>query len=213
MGSEPARLLVLAGPGNNGGDALYAAAHLANFGYALTALPVASRLHEAAAQAAQNAGVTFIAPADFEDLLVDEGQAGPVFDGIIDGILGTGTSDNPALRGTAREVVQRLLTTVGYQGSAQQPNLTTQSESIRPKVIAVDIPSGMHPDTGEADAVVLPADVTVTFGGVKQGTVLPSATPIVGALILADIGIDEELTRLSPAGQARITGVIDANWD
>ena len=40
-----------------------------------------------------------------------------------------------------------------------------------PRVVAVDIPSGLHPDTGAADDAVLPASVTVTFGAVKAGLV------------------------------------------
>ena len=209
-GSDPARFLVLVGPGNNGGDALYAAAHLANYGYAVTALPVANRMHEQGAQAAKNAGVTFIQPTDLESYFIDEGQPASRVDGIIDGILGTGTSDNPALRGTARAVVSALLEAAGLVGSVESPH---QSKVQAPKVIAVDIPSGMHPDTGTTDAVVLPADVTVTFGGVKQGTTMPSANALVGNLVLADIGIGDQLADLSPVGTANVAQVIDARWD
>lgn len=118
-----------------------------------------------------------------------------VFDVVVDGILGTGTSSNPALRGTARAVVEQII-------AGLDPACT--------RVVAVDIPSGWHPDTGESDGRVLPADLTVTFGGVKQGLAAPNANELAGALVLVDIGIGEEMTRVAPTGQARVQQVIDA---
>ncbi len=78
------------------------------------------------------------------------------YDLVLDGILGIGASADPALRGTARTVVEALLPAV---------------RAGRPRVIAVDLPSGLQPDDGTSDGTVLPASVTVTFGGVKAGLV------------------------------------------
>lgn len=178
------RILVLVGGGNNGGDALFAAAQLAQDGADVFALPLADRQHQEGAEAARFAGVRFVGPEDLATVL------DPPPDFVIDGVLGTGTSSNPALRGAAREVIGRLITDLN------RPPV---------RVIAVDIPSGLHPDTGQSDAVVLPADVTVTFGGVKQGLVAEGASALVGDLFLVEIGIGEQLAKEEPAHLIRGT--------
>ena len=177
-GSTRPRVLVLVGGGNNGGDALFAAAQLARDGAEVLAVPLMNRQHEAGAEAARSAGVHFVRPEEAPVL-----KSAPDF--VVDGILGTGTSSNPALRGTARRVIE---------------NLIADLDHAQTRVIAVDIPSGLHPDTGQSDTAVLPADVTVTFGGVKQGLVAEGATALVGDLVLVDIGIGEQMAEAEPVG-------------
>lgn len=203
------RALFLIGGGNNGGDALYAAAQLAKQGAHVLALPVSDRMHPEAAAEARSCGVRFISADELGtavrsgDSFVNGGAPNsdraawgfPAFDVVVDGILGTGTSSNPALRGTARAVVEQIIAGL---------------DPARTRIVAVDIPSGLHPDTGQSDGIVLPADVTVTFGGVKQGLAAPGANELVGALVLVDIGIGDEMTRAEPTGQARVQQVIDA---
>jgi NAD(P)H-hydrate repair Nnr-like enzyme with NAD(P)H-hydrate epimerase domain len=68
-----------------------------------------------------------------------------------------------------------------------------EREGRLPVTFAVDVPSGIHPDTGEvpeADAV-LPADVTVTFGACKVG-LLRAPAAVVGRIDLVDIGLGLE---------------------
>ncbi len=114
------------------------------------------------------------------------------YDVSIDGILGIGSSASSALRGTAREVVEALLPAV---------------RGGRPRVIAVDLPSGLHPDTGEADDVVLPAAVTVTFGAVKAGLVPRArARARAASVVLVDLGLGHGLADEVPAGEARSPG-------
>ena len=62
-----------------------------------------------------------------------------------------------------------------------------------PLTVAVDCPSGLNCDTGALDPLALPADLTVTFAGPKRGHfIFPGATAV-GELVVADIGITEEM--------------------
>jgi hydroxyethylthiazole kinase-like uncharacterized protein yjeF len=179
------RILVLAGSGDNGGEALYAAAELAAVAD-VDVIAVGSRVHEDALAAALRAGARRVAP---EDAVVLASGA----DLVLDGILGIGASSAPALRGTAREVVSRLL---------------SLPRARRPRTIAVDLPSGLHPDTGEADDVVLPAAVTVTFGAVKAGLVAGRGRELSGRVVLVDLGLESGLASAVPAGEASVSRVV-----
>jgi NAD(P)H-hydrate epimerase len=99
---------------------------------------------------------------------------------IVDGILGTGTSRSPSLRGAARDIVAAII-----------PVLDSPH---RPRVVAVDIPSGVGPDDGAVpDPTVLPADVTVTFGAVKAGLLLEPGARYAGRVVLVDLGLGPHL--------------------
>jgi len=187
-----ARVLLLVGSGNNGGDTLFAGALLAGRGAHVSYLPLGSRVHAAGEEAALAAGVERVvdAPgsAGFHAVL-DEADA--ILDGIVgigaagagaagagaSGASGAGASGAVRLRETARTVVmfarERVL----------------EREGRLPVTFAVDVPSGIHPDTGDADPdAVLPADVTVTFGACKVG-LLRTAPELVGRIELVDIGL------------------------
>jgi NAD(P)H-hydrate epimerase len=169
-------VLVLAGPGNNGGDALFAAAELAAKGADVLVLPVLDRTHEDGLDAALRAGAQAVS---VEDAVESAAQA----DVIVDGILGIGSTGG--LRGAAHEVVAALLPLlVGPEAAA---------------VVAVDIPSGVSADDGSvADRVVLPADVTVTFGGIKAGLLLPPGRDLAGEVRLVEVGIERQLAKVQP---------------
>ena len=173
-----ARGLLLVGSGNNGGDALLAGAELAAGGVDVAMICTSERAHEPGLQRALAAGA-HIEPSDAAAALAENAHA------VVDGILGTGTSANAALRGTARELVVALLPVV------RAPR--------HPFIVAVDIPSGIDPDTGAVpDPHVLPADVTVTFGAHKAGLLLPPASELAGRIELVDVGIGDELDQLEP---------------
>lgn len=176
-----ARVLVLAGAGNNGGDALHAGAILAEHGASVSVVPTAERLHEAGLAAARAAGAVVLPLDEPADALAAAAADSTV---IIDGILGTGASANPALRGRPREVVRAILPVL-----ANRP---------APAVVAVDIPSGVGADDGAVpDAAVLPASLTVTFGGCKTGLLREPAASLSGRILVADIGIGPELDRIA----------------
>nr|WP_184752740.1 NAD(P)H-hydrate epimerase [Microbacterium thalassium] len=182
-----ARILILAGSGNNGGDALFAAAHLAET-RSVDLLIVGTRVHEEGLAAAVAAGARRVELPDVRD-------AAAGYDLVLDGILGIGSTKDPALRGTAREAVEALLPAV---------------RAGRTHVVAVDLPSGLHPNTGECDDAVLPASVTVTFGGVKTGLVRGRGPEMTGDIVLVDIGLREQLDAVEPAGTAQVSRIVDA---
>lgn len=176
-------IVVLVGTGDNGGDALYAAAALAEDGADVVLVPVGSRMHEGGLAAARAAGAVETTPDAVGALAAD---AAIVVDGILGTGAGTGANADPALRGTARELVLELLPVVGRAWS--------------PLVVAVDLPSGIGPDDGSVpDPAVLPADVTVTFGAWKAGLLLEPARSLSGRVILIDIGLGPQLADVEPA--------------
>jgi NAD(P)H-hydrate epimerase len=179
---------VLAGSGDNGGDALYAAASLAAHGAAVTVVPVGSRLHDGGRTAAVLAGATLLdrTSGSDEELVGRAVDACLRADLVIDGIIGTGTSPEPALRGLGRAIVVALLA-------------DERLSAERPLIVAVDLPSGVHPDTGAAsDDAVLPADLTVTFGGAKAGLLIGAGAALSGRIEVVPIGIEDDLAALTP---------------
>jgi len=185
-------VLILAGSGNNGADAMYAGAELAGGadtdgtggpdggGVSVAIVPTGDRLHPEALAAALEAGAR----------LFDAGEASALAsaaDVVVDGVLGTGTSSGgSALRGTARDIVAAVL-----------PALM---ENERAYVVAVDIPSGVDPDDGSVpDPLVLPADITVTFGARKAGLLLAPGADLAGDIRLIDIGLGAEYDAMPAA--------------
>lgn len=183
------RLLVLAGSGDNGGDALYAAAHLAAAAD-VDVLLVADRFHQPALSAAVGGGARRVDLPEVGDSLGHYAL-------VLDGILGIGASRDARLRGTAREAVAELLTLRRERG-------------WMPRILAVDIPSGLHPDTGEADDTVLPASVTVTFGALKAGLVTGRGPELAGDVVLVDLGLAPYLAGQQPAGAGTVSRVVAA---
>jgi len=67
-----------------------------------------------------------------------------------------------------------------------------------PLVVAVDLPSGIGVDDGTVpDPTVLPANLTVTFGGCKAGLLREPAANLSGRIVVADIGLGDELERIA----------------
>jgi len=176
-----ARVVLLVGSGNNGGDALFAGAELADDGVDVAIVPTADSLHVdgLAAALAAGAGIQHVVGTETACAVVEGADV------VVDGILGTGAAASPALRGAARTVVQAILPFV----------LAPEG----PAVVAVDLPSGINPDDGTVpDPLVLPANVTVTFGGCKAGLLLEPARGLAGSVRLVDIGLGPDLARMEP---------------
>ncbi|WBU38773.1 NAD(P)H-hydrate epimerase [Homoserinibacter sp. YIM 151385] len=171
-------VLVLAGSGDNGADALYAGAELAAAGRPVAFVALGGRIHEAARSAAVAAGARQL---ELRALLDEALEAGA----LVDGVLGTGSTPSPALRDPAASAIGTL------RSLLEEPD--------RPLVIAVDLPSGLHPDTGEApDGNVLPADATAVFGALKTGLLLGEGPRLAGELVLVDIGLGPALEGVAP---------------
>jgi hydroxyethylthiazole kinase-like uncharacterized protein yjeF len=157
------RVLVLAGSGDNGGDALFAGARLASRGAAVLAVTAGSRVHQQGAAALRAAGGR-LAGADEDAVPAAIGAA----DLILDGLLGIGG------RGGLREP------------QASLAGLATRSPAV---VVAVDLPSGVDADTGVVEGPAIQADVTVTFGTLKPGLLIDPGAGHAGVVELIDIGL------------------------
>ena len=169
------RVLVLCGPGNNGGDGFVAARHLEARGAEVQVgvmtdpkrIKGDARTHLEALEAV---GVPIIPAADEEVLrrLVDSRDR---WDFGLDALLGTGARGVPEGPVAAAVQVLRELDEAGTQ------------------VVAVDVPTGVNADTGEIARRAVRADLTVTFGAPKRGHYLYPGRAFVGTLEVADIGL------------------------
>ncbi|KQO46008.1 bifunctional ADP-dependent NAD(P)H-hydrate dehydratase/NAD(P)H-hydrate epimerase [Methylobacterium sp. Leaf85] len=174
MVAAPSRILVLCGPGNNGGDGLVAARLLERNGYAVDlvcTVPVDSLTGDAALAAAEWQGV----------VLTEADPAGAAL--VIDALFGAGLSRD--LDGAAKTLVERVAAT-------DVP------------VLAVDIPSGIDGDTGALRGVALRARETVTFVALKPGHLLQPGRDHCGHLHVADIGIGDPALEQGLAGTPRV---------
>ncbi|HLK77759.1 MAG TPA: NAD(P)H-hydrate epimerase, partial [Streptosporangiaceae bacterium] len=160
-----ARIVILAGSGDNGGDALYAGARLARRGAAVTAIIATAKAHAGGAAALRAAG----------GRITDDPDAIARADLIVDGLLGIGG------RGGLREPFAGL---AARAGQARQAGAT---------VVAVDLPSGIDADTGAVDGPAVRADVTVTFGAIKPGLLVDPGAGYAGTVELIDIGLGPHL--------------------
>jgi ADP-dependent NAD(P)H-hydrate dehydratase / NAD(P)H-hydrate epimerase len=160
-----ARVVVLAGSGDNGGDALYAGARLARRGAAVTAIAAAPKVHEGGTADLRAAGGRVTGNADAIERA----------DLIIDGLLGIGG------RGGLREPFAGLAAAAEH--ARHEQNAT---------VVAVDLPSGIDADTGAVDGPAVRADVTVTFGALKPGLLIDPGAGHAGTVELVEIGLRPE---------------------
>jgi hydroxyethylthiazole kinase-like uncharacterized protein yjeF len=169
-GAAGRRVVVLVGPGNNGGDGLVAAGTLARWGSNVTAyVPVERQGPSDLADAATAHGCVVVeSHADPDDLALSERVA--TADLIIDALLGTG-------RGRPLE--------------GRMAAILEQISRVSAPIISIDVPTGVDADTGSVDPLTVPADATIILGLPKTGLFQGDAAQFVGRLILADIGLLE----------------------
>jgi hydroxyethylthiazole kinase-like uncharacterized protein yjeF len=193
------RILVLVGPGNNGGDGLVAARHLAEAGAKVACYLLKPRDEEDANYQAIQDLELFTADSEKDQRWSVLRQVVSTADVIIDALLGTGV--HLPLSGT----VAQLLVRVREELEASRPKrlaARTLRAPSRPGpaistayVVAVDGPSGLDYETGEIDPEALPADLTVTFAYPKRGHFLSPGAAACGDLVVADIGVDRKLAQ------------------
>ncbi len=184
----PVPVLVLCGPGNNGGDGFVVARLLRAAGWPVSVgtLGDPGRLRGDAALAATrwDGGTRPAAAAPI-------GAAGLV----VDALFGAGLSRD--LSGEALALVAALR---GRAGAG------------RPGVVAIDTPSGVDGDTGLVRGAAAPADLTVAFFRAKPGHLLLPGRELCGETVVADIGIpDSALEAIAPA-QGRNGPALWAEW-
>lgn len=172
---EGKKALVVAGPGNNGGDGFVAARHLYNRGAKveifLTSPPESYR-----GDAAVN--LQIVAAMGIPYKIFDENtvealrEAAERADLIIDALFGTG------FRGAPREPIATLIEVINNSGKP---------------VLAVDLPSGLEADTGRVAGASIKARCTVTMGMPKVGLYLHPGAEYAGRVIVGDISFPPEL--------------------
>ncbi len=174
------RVSIFCGPGNNGGDGFVAARILTERGYRveLGLLGVREALKGDAALAA----------ADWRGEVLPLAALAPAADGVVvDALFGAGLDRD--LTGAAAEAV-RIINASGA------------------RVVAVDLPSGIHGGTGAVMGVAVRADESVTFFRPKPGHVLLPGRAHAGRLTVADIGIaDAVLETIRPMAMQNRTDV------
>lgn len=175
-----ARVTALVGKGNNGGDALWALSFLASRGVHVTALAVGTDEEH-------------LHPAGLKAMLRAGGRVvdtvHPQTDVVVDAVLG-----------------------IGFHGSFDLPAELQRTGSTVPKtarVVACDIPSGVQGTTGQVPGAVLNAELTVTFGAVKTGLVLGAGAHAAGRISMVDIGLSDELDRVTASQSYRVTALAD----
>ena len=169
-------ILLIAGRGNNGGDAFAAAYYLKNDGFDCE-IWIAGAKSEIKDDALKQLSRARQAGVPIHDLPTKEDwdAAEPIgADIIVDGVLGIGAT-GPA-RGPAIGAIQFI-------------NICSP-ESL---VVAIDVPSGLQADTGQSESEAVIADITATIGLPKLGLVEPVALDHVGVLDVVDIGIPPQV--------------------
>ena len=163
------KILVFAGLGNNGGDALVVARHMAGFDSDIKVILLGSPDKIKTEEARTNWAI--LEKMNSIDLLIssDVSRLDLKADVVVDGILGTGIS------GKIREP---------YASAIDMIN------KLMAFKIAIDIPSGLDPDTGNASDKCVKVDVTITFHKMKIG--MPKRKDMCGTILVEKIGIPPE---------------------
>jgi len=170
-------ILVLVGPGNNGGDGLVAARYLYDWGAQVSLYLFGQRPSEDPhLKLVQQRSLNIIEAEQDENL---EGLNNILLSNtvVIDALFGTGKS-RPLDEPLARVLVRVSETKAGRPGL---------------HIIALDLPSGLNADSGEVDPACLYADDTITLGFPKLGLLNLPGAERVGRITVADIGIPPEL--------------------
>ena len=174
----PSKLCILAGPGNNGGDAFVVARLLSKRAYKIDTF--ASCL-----KGVQKSGAQSDAKKMQEKWVKEGGDIQPMddlcrlqasienADLLIDGLLGAGLS---------RNIEGRLLEIIEFTNQSSVP------------VLAIDVPTGLNGDTGQIMGSALKADYTVSFHAPKLGHKLYPGKDLCGKLYIEDIGIVDRVT-------------------
>lgn len=171
LGDAGDTILVVAGPGNNGGDALVAARHLKAWWFKVTVVFVGDRdnLPPDAATALD----AWLAV----DGSLDSSIPSAKFDLVIDGLFGIGLSK--PLQGSFAALVDEI-------------------NALSLPLLAIDIPSGLCADTGRVLGTAVRASHTVTFLGLKPGLFTLDGPDHAGEVIVTDLGVSAEAYAATP---------------
>ncbi len=171
------RAIVCCGAGNNGGDGFVIARHLSNAGWSVRLLLAgdpAKMTHDTRANHgiadAMALPITVATTHESLQVAISTIHSDEV---VIDSLLGTGFT------GEVRSPTAELILAI--------------NAADKRSVVAIDVPSGLDCDTGEAAGAVIRADLTVTFVAGKPGFEVPGAAAFLGRIEIADIGAPRAL--------------------
>ncbi len=172
-------VVVLVGPGNNGGDGLVAARHLDAWGARVTiCLCLDNPEHQGKVEFLRSKRVSIIRLAD------DDGQAQlreslELAQIVLDSILGTGRSR--PITGPTADALDLLREARARNGS--------------PRLFALDVPTGLNSDSGNVDPKTVASDATLALGNPKAGLYRFPGAEYAGRVEVLDIGIPRDLDR------------------
>ncbi len=171
------KIIGLVGSGNNGGDTLVALSYLAKQKWEAYAYIVRPRPEDdpLVIRLVENGGHVYLADKDkkYAQLLKLLGECSI----LLDGVFGTGIK---------LPIKEDMVKTLGLVKTA----LSQREDKIH--VVAVDCPSGVDCETGEAAEATIPAELTVTMAGIKNGLIRFPAARLAGAIRVASIGPVED---------------------
>ena len=174
------RILVLAGPGNNGGDGLVAARHLKEWGADVIVALLKPRGEDDVNLAAiiEREVPVIVLQADAEDAVkrLDDALGGAEL--VVDALLGTGRGR--PIEGELADLMSRLK--------------EVRASRLPPRVLALDLPTGVDADTGSVDPLSVEADQTVAFQWSKIGLHVLPGSQYAGSVEVVDIGIPKDVS-------------------
>lgn len=194
LSREDKNILVLAGPGNNGGDGIVLARYFIENGFTVTVVLAASDRYSPDFLTVLSKFLSVKKQIDSEQIgifLFGDGTQPLTNDllrtissdefklklcatnFIFDALLGTGSSGAP--RGSIKQIIDLL--------NPIDPSV---------EIISLDVPSGINPDTGEVFSSHVTASLTLTVQLIKRGMIQYPAKECVGAIEVLDIGIKTE---------------------
>jgi hydroxyethylthiazole kinase-like uncharacterized protein yjeF len=178
---EGRSVLVLVGPGNNGGDGLVAARHLADWGAATSVYLTRPRDNDDNLRQVRSRSIEVSeADSDADQTLLD--RALTQADLVVDALLGTGRAR--PIEGVLATILDRLA--------------DARKSLHRPGLLAVDLPTGVDADTGAVDPHTVAADETITFAAAKVGLCTLPGSSFAGRVETVDIGVPPEALEALP---------------
>lgn len=172
-------ILTLIGPGKNGGDGLIAATHLKKLGFRSMAITTSELTGTKLCENAQKSGVDLYELGNYKKQILLIEKLLTESDLILDALYGIG------LNKPITPPVSLLIESVNRIKNAHSSK----------KIVALDIPSGLNPDTGIADKTTIKADITLSLGFTKLGLCSPDGVVFAGRNEIIDIGISTSETK------------------
>ncbi len=184
FGARDKSVLVLVGPGNNGGDGLVAARHLHDEGAKVRLYLWKRKLRgDDNFRLTQQREIPYLRADDDQDLQQLKSLLAET-DIAVDALLGTGVTR--PIRGVLGDILDVL------------KQKRSELKGTAPQVVAVDVPTGLDCDSGDVDPATVPADLTVTLALPKRGFYSFPGSDYLGELVVSDIGIPPSLTAHLP---------------